>query len=247
MIYFVSDAHIGSRVVADAKTHQQRLIDLLNLMSKDATHIFLLGDIFDFWFEYVWGPGKKQKTYKPLLDALKNLTDKGIEVHFFIGNHDIWTFGWLARRTGVVVHRESYRTVLQGKEVFMAHGDEYSTYRPFLFLRKIFHNRFLQRLFALLPPCVGDVLGYKWAKRSRQKEIDCPVAYMGEEKEELVQFAKNYQPQDQIDYFIFGHRHIELDLMLSPSRRVVILGDFFKQWTYATLSENGEMCLMNYE
>lgn len=247
MIYFVSDAHIGSRAVADAKAHQQRFVDLLNTIGKDATHIFLLGDIFDFWFEYVWGLGNRQKAFAPVLDALKRLTDKGIEVHYFIGNHDIWTFGWLARQTGVVVHRESYLTTLHGKNVFMAHGDEYSTYRPFLLLRKIFHNRFLQSLFALLPPCVGDGLGYKWAKRSRQKEIDCPMAYMGEENEELVQFAKSYQPQEKIDYFIFGHRHIELDLMLSSCRRVVILGDFFKQWTYAILSDNGEISLMNYE
>lgn len=247
MIYFVSDAHIGSRAVADAKAHQQRFVDLLNTMSKDATHIFLLGDVFDFWFEYVWGNRAKRKAFGLVLDALKQLTDKGIEVHYFTGNHDIWTFGWLARQTGVIIHREPYRTTLHGKNVLMAHGDEFSTSRSFLILRKVFHNRCLQVLFALLPPCVGDALGYKWAKHSRQKELNNPIAYRGEDQEELVQFAKRYEPQEKIDYFIFGHRHIELDLILSSCRRVVILGDFFKQWTYATLSANGEMSLMNYE
>lgn len=247
MIYFVSDAHIGSRVVADAKAHQQRFVDLLNTISKDATHIFLLGDVFDFWYEYVWGNRAKRKAFGLVLDALKQLTDKGIEVHYFTGNHDIWTFGWLARQTGVIVHREPYRITLHGKNVLMAHGDEFSTSHSFLILRKVFHNRCLQALFTLLPPCVGDAFGYMWAKHSRQKELDCPLAYMGEENEELVQFAKSYEPQEKIDYFIFGHRHIELDLMLSSCRRVVILGDFFKQWTYATLSDTGEMSLMNYE
>lgn len=247
MIYFVSDAHIGSRAIVDAKAHQQRFVDLLNTMSKDATRIFLLGDIFDFWYEYVWGNRAKRKAFAPVLDALKRLTDKGIEVHYFTGNHDIWTFGWLARQTGVVVHRESYLTTLHGKTLFMAHGDEYSTYKPFLRLRKFFHHPVPQFLYALLPPCVGDALGYKWAALSRQKELDNPLAYRGEDQEELVQFAKAYRPDEQIDYFVFGHRHIELDLMLSSCRRVVILGDFFKQWTYATLSDTGEISLMNYE
>lgn len=247
MIYFLSDAHIGSRVIADAQQHQQRLIDLLNLMSKDATHIFLLGDMFDFWYEYIWSKRTKRRAFGPVLDTFKRLTDKGIEVHYFTGNHDIWTFGWLERQTGMVIHREPYQTTLNNRRVFMAHGDEFSTYKPFLRLRKFFHHPLPQALFALLPPCIGDAFGYRWAKHSRQKELDNPTAYQGEQNEDLVRFAKTYQPQETIDYFVFGHRHIELDLMLSSSRRVIILGDFFKQWTYATLSDKGEMSLMNYE
>ena len=247
MIYFLSDAHIGSRVIADAPSHQQRLIDLLTLMSKDATHIFFLGDMFDFWYEYVWSNRAKRKAYGPVLDAFRRLTEKGIEVHYFTGNHDIWTFGWLAKQTGMTIHREPYLTQLNARTLFLAHGDEFSTYKPFLRLRKVFHNPVLQCLFSLLPPCLGDAFGYRWAKRSRQKELDHPAPYKGEENEDLVRFAKTYEPSQPIDYFVFGHRHIELDLMLSKSRRMIILGDFFKQWTYAQLSDKGEMSLMNYE
>ncbi len=247
MIYFLSDAHIGSRVVANPKEHQQRFIQLLQTMAQDATHIFLLGDIFDFWFEYVWGQRAKRKAFGPVLDQLKHLTQQGIEVHYFTGNHDIWTFGWLTRQTGIILHREPYQVTLHNQTLFMAHGDEFSNQLAFLRLRKFFHHPVPQFLYALLPPCVGDSFGYQWAAQSRQKELKNPIPYRGEKEEDLVQFAKTYQPQEKIDYFVFGHRHIELDLMLSSTRRVIILGDFFKQWTYATLSDKGEMCLMNYE
>ena len=135
MIYFLSDAHLGSRVIADPNAHQQRLVRLLNRMAQDAEAIFLLGDMFDFWYEYLWDrhqwadfggrwhlTGNKQQ-FVPFLQTLKRLTEKGIAVHFFIGNHDIWTFGDLERNTGVQVHRQPQVFSLQGRQVFLAHGD----------------------------------------------------------------------------------------------------------------------------
>ncbi len=258
MIYFLSDAHLGSRVIADRAAHQAKVVALLNQMSEDATAVYLLGDMFDFWFEYFWG---RDNSFEPFFDALRSLTDKGIEVHYFIGNHDIWTFGYIAKRTGATIHRKPETMLLNGKRCFLAHGDGLGfTHRGFRILRSIFHNPIMQFLFRLLPPMLGNALGYNWAKHSREKEQYNPVGYKGEQHEELIQFAKEQlaslssPPQggrcmvsSPIDYFIFGHRHIELDLELSDGARVLILGDMFKLYTYAQMDDQGNVMLMNIE
>ena len=261
MVYFLSDAHIGSRAMDDAG-HQERFVSLLNDLGKDATAIYLLGDIFDFWSEYFWRDASKRE-YEPLLDCLKAMTDRGIPVHYFIGNHDIWTYGELAKRTGVIVHRKPEVMTIAGKKCLLAHGDGLvpSNYleqfpkevqkkiRSFMRLRRLFHNPVAQFLFRLVPPAWGNKLGYEWAKRSRLKELAHPCGYKGENKEELVLFAKEYEQsqmanhKSQIDYYIFGHRHIELDLELVSGARVVILGDCFRQWTYAAMTVQGSLDL----
>ena len=260
MIYFLSDAHLGSRAIANPEAHQQTVIDMLQSMAKDATAIYLLGDIFDFWCEYFWQDNSKA-LYRPFLQTLKALTNKGIEVHFFIGNHDIWTFGWLEKETGVQVHRKAKSLLINGKRVFIAHGDglvptNYIEQLPkkiqkkikqFIFLRKVFHNPILQFFFRLLPPACGNEFGYEWAKNSRQKELARPCPYKGEEKEELVLFAKEQEQNgNHHDYYIFGHRHIELDLMLSRDSRIMILGDCWQQFTYAQM-DDCELRILNYE
>ena len=249
MIYFLSDAHLGSRAIANAESHQRTLIDMLQRMAKDASAIYLLGDIFDFWCEYFWTDRSKRE-YLPFLQTLKSLTDKGIEIHFFIGNHDIWTFGWLAKETSVLVHRKPESILLNGKRFFLAHGDGLvpSNYlqqlpkkiqqkiKQFIFLRRVFHNPILQFFFRLIPPAWGNAFGYNWAKNSRLKELSHPCPYKGEEKEELVLYAKEQEKKgNHHDYYIFGHRHIELDLMLSKDSRIMILGDCWQQFTYAKL------------
>ena len=115
MIYFISDIHLGSRVIADSVQHQQRFISLLRQMERDATAIYLLGDVFDFWMEYFWPNRRHFKQFEPVLQALKEIAAK-IPVHFFIGNHDLWTFGWLERETGMVLHRQPEVMVLNGLE-----------------------------------------------------------------------------------------------------------------------------------
>lgn len=258
MVYFLSDAHIGSWALEDAQVHERQCVGVLRRLAEDATAIWLLGDIFDFWFEYFW---TKREIYTDFLDTLRTLTQAGIEVHYFTGNHDLWTFGDLERRTGVVVHREALATVINGKRCFLAHGDGLgpsdllSHYPPeiqkkirsFMRLRRVFHNPVCQFFFRLVPPAWGDRFGYSWARRSRLKEMANPVPYKGEMQEELVLFAKEKEQTEHFDYYIFGHRHIELDLMLSSSARVVVLGDMFRQWTYAAMTPEGELTLNNVE
>ncbi len=261
MIYFLSDAHLGSRAIDDFSAHQQTLVSMLHDMEKDATAIYLLGDIFDFWCEYFW-QDKSKEQYRPFLQKIKQLTSKGIEVHFFIGNHDIWTFGWLAEQTGMTIHRKAETVTIHGRKVFLAHGDGLvpSNYlrelpakiqkkiKQFIFLRRLFHSPILQFCFRLLPSHWGNEFGYEWAKKSRLKEKDGTYPYKGEDKEELVLYAKEQElTGNHHDLYIFGHRHIELDLMLSRDSRVMILGDCWRMFTYAQLDEQGIVIMNNFE
>ena len=255
MVYFLSDIHLGSKALPDAQAHQERIVTLLETLSKDATAIYLMGDIFDFWFEYFWPTRSKQHRFGVFLDELRSLTDRGIEVHFFIGNHDLWTFGQLAQMTGAIIHKEPSTIALRAHNspsgaqstLFLAHGDEYCWDNHYQWLRCFFHNPVTQFFFRLLPPCLGDWLGFSWAAQSRRREMIEPMEYKGEANEPLVQFAKKYSETHKVDYFIFGHRHIELDLQISAHTRVIILGDLFRQGTYAALDDNGQLTLLNFQ
>ena len=261
MIYFLSDAHLGSLAIERGWVQQKRLIDMLEMMSEDAVSIYLLGDIFDFWMEY-FHHDKGKRQFSPFFKEVRKLIQKGIRVHFFTGNHDLWTFGGIDQLSGAAVHYEPCTIKRYGKSIFLAPGDgllptDWEKLYPkdiqrkikqFMRLRRIFRNPFLQFCFRSLPPAWGNKFGYGWAKKSRLKEIANPCPYKGEDKEELVLFAKD---QERIgnhrDYYIFGHRHIELDLQIASGSRVVILGDCFKQWTYAKLDDKGNLSLHNYE
>ncbi len=263
MVYFLSDAHLGSRAITDFQAHQQRLIRCLEQMAQDATAICLLGDMFDFWYEYIYPPlrgdiPRSKQQYLPFLNCLRNLTNKGIEIHYFIGNHDIWTFGLLERYAGVILHKQPAELTFYGKTLYLAHGDGLiPTYymqvlppdiqkkiRAFIRLRTFFHSPVPQFLFRFVPPCLGDAFGYEWARLSRMKELAHPCPFKGEEKEELVLFAKEREQTNMhSDYYIFGHRHIALDLPI-PNSRVLILGDCFRQWTYAKLTNKGTLQLL---
>ena len=260
MIYFLSDAHLGSLAITDRQAHQEKVIDLLKQMSQDATAIFLLGDTFDFWMEY-WWKDKSKAQYTPFLACLREIAEQGIDLHIFIGNHDIWTFGELERLTKATIHRKPCEMELNGKKVFMAHGDGMlprnwgdlypkpiqKKIKHFMVLRAVFHNSVTQALFRCLPPSWGNAFGYNWAKNSRLKELAKPCPYKGEDKEELVLFAKDQEQQGlHRDFYIFGHRHIELDLQITRTSRVIILGDCFQQWTYAMMDNFGRMSLQNY-
>ena len=261
MIYFLSDAHLGSKAIERGWAHQKRLIRMLRHMGKDATSIYMLGDMFDFWFEY-FITDKSKKQYREFMHTIRHLVRKGVHVHFFIGNHDLWTFGGLKSLTGMIIHHNPYSMTAHGKSIYMAHGDgllpsNYETLYPravrrkirsFIRLRNFFHNPVAQFCYRCLPPCIGNAFGYNWAKKSRLKELANPVPYKGEDKEELVLYAKELERTgEHHDYYIFGHRHIDLDLQIAKDSRVVLLGDCFKLFTYAKLDDDGNLTIETYE
>ena len=242
MIYFISDAHLGSRVIKDSRAHEKKIVKWLDFVKKDAEKIFLLGDIFDFWFEY---RTVVPKGFVRFLGKLAELTDAGIEIHFFTGNHDIWTFGYLETEVGLIVHREPQTFTLGTKKFFLAHGDGLdSDDKGFHIIRKIFHSKLAQKLFRLVPPQIGQEFGYQWSEKNRNGIINAENDYQGENNEWLVTFAKKYSEKHDIDFMIFGHRHIALDLQLKYQKRVVILGDFASIFSYGTF--DGENFCLEY-
>ena len=231
-IYFLSDAHLGSLAIEHGRTQERRLVRFLDSIKHKASAIYLLGDMFDFWNEYRY---VVPKGYTRFLGKISEITDMGVEVHFFTGNHDIWTYGYLEEECGMIVHRAPITTEIYGKVFFLAHGDGLGDPdKKFKILKWMFHNRTCQKLLNAIHPRWGMWLGLTWAKNSRLKHADGKEPdYMGENREHLVLFTKEYiKSHPNIDYFIYGHRHIELDLMLSRRTRMMIIGDWIRQFTY---------------
>lgn len=254
-IYFISDAHLGSLALKHNRTQERRLVNFLDQIKDKAEAVYMLGDMFDFWFEY---KSVVPRGFTRFLGKLSELTDNGVEVHFFTGNHDMWTLDYLSTECGVIIHREPTTIELNGKVFYLAHGDgldyrdrNWKTRLLFAF----FHSRTMRKLASLWHPDIFIPFGRNWAKHSRMKRIKSDVPqfdgevknlvgyesfdfeetpYMGEDKEGLVLYAKHYlQSHPTINYFLFGHRHIDLDLMLNKDSRLVILGEWMSLFTYA--------------
>ena len=244
-VYFISDAHLGSWALDHKRMQERRLVRFLDDIKDKAQAIYMLGDMFDYWYEYKY---VVPKGYTRFLGKLSELTDLGVEVHYFVGNHDVWMYGYLERECGVIIHKEPVTLEIHGKEFYLAHGDGLGDpSRMFRFLRKVFRNRFCQFLFSLLPTRWSMWLGQRWAKKSMEDHrLNGGEKYLGEENEFQVVYAKEYlKTHPDINYFIFGHRHIELDLMLTHSCRLLIIGDWIKQYTYAVF-DGKQLTMSNY-
>ena len=242
-VYFLSDAHLGSWAIEHGRMQERRLVRFLDSIKEKAAAVYLLGDMFDFWYEYRY---VVPKGYTRFLGKLSELTDLGVEVHYFTGNHDIWAYDYLQHECGVTLHHKPLTTEIYGKIFFLAHGDGLGDpNRSFKLLRSIFHNRTCQWLFSALHPRWGMWFGQTWASHSRKKhEIEGPPAYMGESREHLVLYTKRYiQDHPDVDYFIYGHRHIEVELQLTRKARMIILGDWISQFSYVVY--DGEHMFMS--
>ena len=229
-IYFLSDAHLGAKMHKDSVEAERKLCRWLDFAKQDAQAIYLLGDIFDYWFEY--------KTVVPrgftrVLGKLAEISDSGIEVHFFIGNHDIWLTDYLQTECGVIVHRKPLVADILGKKFFLAHGDGLADKSAsFRFLRKLFHSKFLRFCFAAIHPRWTVSLAHVWSSKSR--ETGGIQDFLGEDKEYLIQFAKQeIVLQPDIDFFVFGHRHLLFDFPLNEKSRVINIGDWITLFSYA--------------
>ena len=244
-IYFLSDAHLGCRALQHRRQQERRLVRFLDDIQDKAEAVYMLGDMFDFWFEY---RNAVPKGFTRFLGKLSELTDNGVEVHFFTGNHDIWCKEYLQEECGVILHRQPLTLSLSGKTFHIGHGDGLGDPDPkFRFIRSIFHNPVCQWLFRWLHPDIGIPFGLNWARQSRLKHGNgAEPPYRGEHQEHLVCYAKEYlRTHPDIDYFLFGHRHINLDLMLSHQCRLLILGDWITQFTYAVF-DGQQLYMDNY-
>ena len=229
-IYFASDFHLGTPDIKDNREREKRIVSWLEHIRTDAEALYLLGDIFDFWFEYKHAVPKGAIRF---LGKLSELADQGIKITLFKGNHDMWMFGYLKEELGVEIIDDALRLDCNGKAFYLHHGDGLGAGdRAYKLLKKIFRSPICQWLFARLHPNLGIGIARAWSRRSRlasgQKET-----FQGAEKEWLVAYAKSILQTSQINYFIFGHRHLPLDISLSPTSRYINLGEWIHYNTYA--------------
>ena len=231
-IYFASDIHLGSDVFEDPLVVEKRFVRWLDSIKDDAKALYLLGDIFDFWYEY---KHVVPKGFTRFLGKIAEMTDSGVEIHFFTGNHDIWVYDYLPQETGVIVHKTPITKEINGKTFYLAHGDGLGdNSQSFKLLRWLFHNKVCRVLFSTLHPRWAFAFAHTWSKHRRKTELANPSDYFGEDKEHLVLYAKQYITlHPETDYLIFGHRHIMLDLMLSHKSRMMIIGDWLQYFSFA--------------
>ena len=244
--YLLSDLHLGAPYIEDAKAHESRIINFLNSVQDDAKTIYLLGDIFDFWYEY---KEVIPKGFIRFQGKIAELCDKGIDVQFFCGNHDMWMFTYFQNELGVKVHHGPQIITIDNKTYFLAHGEDLGVEdKIFLKLLQVFRSKIAQWCFStMLHPDFAMRLAHKWSNKSRLKNgTKETTTYLGENNEHLVKFAKSYKGEEHIDFFIFGHRHILLDLMIKKDSRVIILGDWIQHFSYAEV-ENDQLSLLNFE
>jgi len=235
-IYFASDFHLGVPSYEKSLEREKRIVRWLDEIKKDAQEIYLMGDMFDFWFEYKHAA---PKGFIRLLGKIAELTDAGIPVHFFTGNHDMWMFDYLPKEIGVTIYREPIEKVYNGKTFYLGHGDGLGPGdRGYKFIKKVFANKFCQWLFARIHPNFGIGMANYWSRKSRLSNGPDDEKFTGEENEWLVIYAKEILQKKHFDYFIFGHRHLPLDIKLSEKSRYVNLGEWVNYNTYAVFDGN---------
>ncbi len=241
-IYFVSDCHFGVPNYEASLIREKKFIQWLDVIQKDAQEIYLLGDIFDFWFEY---KRVVPKGYVRLLGKLAEITDKGIPVYYFRGNHDMWMFDYFPKELNIPLFRDPQVRTFFGKKFFIAHGDGLGPGdKGYKFLRRIFSSRFLQWMFARLHPNFAIGLGLYFSNKSRYARGDEDLHFHGHdtEKERLIAFAKETLKQKKIDFFIFGHRHLPIDIKLDEHSRYINIGDWLHHFSYGVFDgENFEI------
>lgn len=243
-IYFVSDVHLGAPAFTDNHEREKRFARWLDSISNDVQELYLMGDIFDFWWEY-----KKvvPRGFTRILGRIANFTDRGIPVHFFTGNHDLWVFDYLPSELGVIVHRNEVIRQFGSKKFFLAHGDGLDAgdvgYNR---LKKIFTNKKLQWWYSRLHPNLALHIAHKWAGSSRKAKLKKKEEEFNVNKDGMYKFAQNYLTEEPIDYFIFGHRHVMADIQMNEKTRFVLLGDWIKNFSYGVFDgTNFELKVFN--
>lgn len=235
-VYFLSDFHLGAPDFESSLVREKRIVAFLESIRHKAAVIFIVGDMFDFWYEY-----RKvvPKGYVRLLGKLAELADDGIPMHFFVGNHDMWMTDYLQKELNIPVYFEPKPFEINGKKFLIGHGDGLGPGdHGYKMMKRVFRNPFCQWLFGILPPYVGMGLANYFSRKSRQSTGKHEEQFMGDDKEWLVTYSRQILKQTHYDYFIFGHRHLPIDFNLNGNSRYINLGDWIRYYTYAVFDGN---------
>lgn len=244
-IYFASDFHLGAPNEKESLIREKRIISWLDQIKDDAKEIYLVGDIFDFWFEY---KNAIPKGFVRFQGKIAELTDSGIPIHIFTGNHDMWIFDYIPKELGCKLYREPIIKEYNSKKFYIGHGDGLgpgdSKYKM---LKGVFSSKLCQWAFARIHPNLGIGIANAWSRKSRRTNLSYDEVFHGEDKEQLINYCKEYIKQDRtIDYFIFGHRHLPLEIKLNEKSKYINLGEWIKHNTYAVFNGN-ELILKEFK
>ena len=242
-IYFLSDFHLGAPDEEKSRQREKLIVQFLDEIKPQTTALFIVGDLFDFWYEY-----KKvvPKGYVRLLGKIAEFTDAGIPVYFFVGNHDMWMTDYFQKELGVPVYFEPKEFTFNNTTFYIGHGDGLGPGdHGYKFIKKVFRNPICQGLFGIFPPYMGIGLANYFSRKSRQSAGTTEETFKGEEAEWLIIYSKEILQQKHIDFFVFGHRHLPIDFRLNDNSRYINLGDWITFFTYAVF-DGKDMQLKSY-
>jgi UDP-2,3-diacylglucosamine hydrolase len=242
-VYFASDFHLGAPSKASSREREQRIVRWLDQIAADAAAIYLVGDIFDFWFEYRHAI---PRGFVRMQGKLAELTDAGIPITFFTGNHDMWMFGYFTEELGIPVLRHPVSLTIGGHRFHIGHGDGLGpkdyTYKM---LKRIFASPVAQWLFARVHPNLGIGVANAWSQRSRASSSTRDDVYLGED-EWLLVYCRELEKRFHHDYYVFGHRHLPLDVEVGPDSRYINLGEWVNYCTFAAYDGN-QLALQHFK
>lgn len=239
-IYFASDQHFGAPTVEKSKIREQKFVNWLDSIKNDAEVIFLLGDLFDFWFEY-----KKvvPKGFVRVLGKLAELKDSGIQIHFFVGNHDLWMRDYFENELNIPVYHNPKEFLFNNKTFLIGHGDGLGPGdKGYKRMKKVFTNPISKWFYRWLHPDIGMRLAQYLSVKNKLISGEEDVKFLGEENEWLVQYCKKKLTNKHYDYFVFGHRHLPLEIAISENSNYINTGDWITYFTYGEF--NGEQMML---
>ncbi|MBL19223.1 MAG: UDP-2,3-diacylglucosamine hydrolase [Flavobacteriaceae bacterium] len=230
-VYFASDNHLGAPTADKSRIREKRFIAWLNSIKKDAAAIYLMGDLFDVWIEY---RRVVPKGFVRILGKLAELTDSGIPIYFFVGNHDMWMKGYFEEELNIPVYYEPLEITLNDKKLLIGHGDGLGPGdKGYKLVKKVFTNKLFQFFFLRIHPDIGLRLAQYLSLKNRSISAGEDKKYEGPDSEWLVHYCRKKLETKDLDYFVFGHRHLPLDIELPKNARYINLGDWIEYNTYA--------------
>ncbi|NIJ43839.1 UDP-2,3-diacylglucosamine hydrolase [Wenyingzhuangia heitensis] len=243
-IYFASDQHFGAPNAEKSLQREKVFVKWLDTIKKDAEAIFLLGDLFDFWFEY---KHVVPKGFVRVLGKIAEIRDAGIPIYFFVGNHDLWMIDYFEKELNIPVYREPTEFTLHNKTFLIGHGDGLGPGdKGYKFLKKIFVNPLSNWLFKWLHPDLGMGLAKYLSVENKTISGAEDVHFLGEYKEHLILYCKEVLKEKHYDYFVFGHRHLPMIFDLPHNSQYINTGDWISYFTYGVL-ENGVFDIKEYK
>ena len=230
-IYFASDFHLGVPTHDISLVRERKIVAWLDSIKGDAYAVYLLGDIFDFWFEY---KHTIPKGFIRLQGKLAELRDAGVLIYFFTGNHDMWLFDYFPKELGIPIYREPISINTGKHALIVGHGDGLGPGETsYKILKKFFAGRVCQWLFARIHPNLGMSIAMFWSRKSRVSNMKVSEKFLGDDNEFLMIWCRQQEKQKHHDYYIFGHRHLTLDLPVTDGSRYINLGEWVHEANYA--------------